>query len=162
MTQVLVAGAGSPLRSDDGIGVRLIADLASWIESQGAHPIDIGTDAFGLVSRLPDVARVILLDAVDMGLKPGTVRVFDANQVPRSEAPLLSGHQFDLAGAIGLAERFYPATKIEVVGIQPANVEESDGLSASLARNYVRIRHDVRGRLDALLNEGKEDNDDRH
>ncbi len=151
MMRDLVAGAGSPLRADDGLGVRLVNDLATWIEERGGDARDIGTDACALVAELEERRRVIIIDAVEMELSPGDVRVFDAECVPQCSTPMLSGHEFDLASAVTLARKLHPDVRIEIVGIQPASVERERRFSPEIAARYFAIRKEVKNRLGVML-----------
>lgn len=151
MTPVLVAGAGSPLRGDDGLGVRLVHDLAAWIEERGGEARDIGTDACALLAELEGRRRAVVIDAVEMGLEPGAVRVFDAERVPRREAPMISGHEFDLASAVGMARRIRPEVRLAIVGIQPADVDARRNFSPEIAARFFAIRDEVRNRLGEIL-----------
>ena len=76
----LILGVGNPLRRDDGIGPAVIQLLA---ENRDGYQIpsdielvDGGTDGLGLIEYLKDYKKVVIIDAVETGLAPGTISVF--------------------------------------------------------------------------------------
>ena len=48
----LVLGLGNPLRGDDGVGVRVVQQLAKWCLPSDVEVVDGGTRGLGLVSLL--------------------------------------------------------------------------------------------------------------
>src|SRR4249919_730682 len=83
-TAILVLGIGNVLWADEGFGVRCAEALAARY-SVPAHVdiLDGGTQGLYLLPHVQAAAKLLILDAVDYGLAPGTVhRVTDA-EVPR-------------------------------------------------------------------------------
>jgi hypothetical protein len=77
--------------------------------------------------------RVILVDAVSMGARPGTIRVFSGEDVERglrSCSPVL--HTFHLVDVIGIAARLGIRPAITIVGIQPYSTDFGDHLTLSM------------------------------
>lgn len=74
--RVLVAGVGNVLRRDDGFGVAVIDRLAREALPPGVVAMDFGIGGIHLVQELLDpVAALIVVDAVELGGRPGTVSV---------------------------------------------------------------------------------------
>ena len=132
-----IIGVGSPLAGDDAVGLAVIEALRARSDiPPDVDIIDGGTDGLGLVPVLERYARVIVVDAVPMGLRAGTVRRFTWAEVrPRADAHALSLHQHGLTEALALAEVLgvLPPTLI-VYGVQPARAEFGQPLSAAVAR----------------------------
>lgn len=84
--RVLVAGVGNVLNGDDGFGVELAWRLAKRELPAGVKVIETGIGGMTLVQELMlGYDAVLLLDAHQGGVPPGTVRVLEP------ELPDLSG-----------------------------------------------------------------------
>ncbi len=78
---VVIVGVGNELRGDDALGVV----LAERLEGRVNATIIIGQDVpenFAVQVAQLRPALVLLLDAADMGLQPGSVRLIPAEQAP--------------------------------------------------------------------------------
>lgn len=78
---VVIVGVGNELRGDDALGVL----LAERLEGRVNATIIIGQDVpenFAVQVAQLRPALVLLLDAADMGLQPGSVRLLPAEQAP--------------------------------------------------------------------------------
>ncbi len=72
-----IIGVGNSAMSDDGIGLRIVEHLARAGLEQGfeaAAIADEGTRLFFYLTE--DTEKIVIVDAVDMGLEPGDYRLF--------------------------------------------------------------------------------------
>jgi len=127
----LVIGLGNPLRGDDGVGVRVAQTLATSALPANVDVIDGGTQGLGIVNLLEGRQRVILVDAADVGRRPGEFVRFTLDQ-----ARLLGDDRMLSIHAAGLREALLLARALEILpdevvifGVQPANLEWDDDLS---------------------------------
>jgi hydrogenase maturation protease len=75
-SSVLVIGIGNTLLSDDGFGVHVIEEIRSSLETVDAIKIvDGGTIGLNLLPDIEDNDHLIVVDAAEMGLPPGALRV---------------------------------------------------------------------------------------
>jgi hydrogenase maturation protease len=128
-----VIGIGNPLRGDDGVGVEVIRRLREGGPIE-ADLIDGGTDGLSLVERMRDYERVIIVDAVDAGKRPGEVFAFapeEASILIRKDA--LSTHGLGLAEALALAQAISIPTRIRLVAVQPEHLTMGKGFSKPVA-----------------------------
>jgi hydrogenase maturation protease len=131
----VVIGLGNPLMTDDGIGLALLARL----QARGPflpEPlfVDGGTWGMNLLPTIEDAERVLFLDAVNFGAKPGTPIRLERHRLPRWLGLKLSPHQIDLKEVLALAElRGRLPAEAVVVGIQPDCIEMGSELSAAAA-----------------------------
>ncbi|WP_203525775.1 HyaD/HybD family hydrogenase maturation endopeptidase [Crenobacter caeni] len=137
-------GLGNLLWADEGFGVRaaeLVYARYAWPNS--VEVIDGGTQGLLLLPYVEAASHLILLDAIDFGLEPGTLRVFDNDAVPAYlTAKKMSLHQTGFSEVLGLAslQGRMPA-QLKLIGVQPAVLEDYGGsLSAP-----------VRGRLEEAV-----------
>jgi hydrogenase maturation protease len=147
MANRLILGVGNPFRRDDGIGPAVINALQADPPLPDTDVLEGGTDGFALLDHVQHYDRVLVIDAVNMGLPPGTVRVFapaDANMTIHADA--LSTHGFGLAEMITLMERLQIRTDLHIIGIQPKEVSFGQGLSPEVAAKLdtiLKLVHDV-------------------
>ncbi|MCP5273159.1 MAG: HyaD/HybD family hydrogenase maturation endopeptidase [Burkholderiaceae bacterium] len=127
---IVVLGIGNVLWADEGFGVRCVEALqAGWTFGPGVELVDGGTQGLYLLPVVQRARRLLILDAVDYGLAPGTLkRVADA-EVPRFlGAKKMSLHQTGFQEVLMLAQMtgsFPPS--VVLIGCQPAELEDYGG-----------------------------------
>ncbi len=128
---VLILGVGNTLCGDDGAGPQLIKLLSNRDLPPGVHLKDAGLPGWGLPSFLDGWDSVFLVDAVEMGVEPGSWRCFRSDQVKLLlKDECLSLHQPDLACGLALAEALDLLPKsLHIYGVQPAQIEPGTPLS---------------------------------
>ena len=126
MKKKAVIGIGNPLRSDDGLGIVLIEKLRQQKETlpSGLDLIDGGTGGMNLVHILEKYDEVLVVDAVDFGVNPGDIKVFNILGVKSDKVPVVfSTHEDDLLKIVKLSKEFKKCPdKIIIFGIQPKNI----------------------------------------
>lgn len=103
--QVQVLGIGNTIRSDDGLGVRVIERLRQEGLPKNITLTDAGVGGAALLDMIEEGDRLIIVDAIISGDKPGTVRELSVEELPSvATAHLVSSHDFDLMTALALAQ----------------------------------------------------------
>jgi len=131
-TPVTVLGVGNPIMADDGTGPELLTRLRAQRPDPRVGYVDGVTGGMELLPVVTEATRLLVLDAV-AGATPGQVVRLSGDQLPRLLSGQLSPHQvglLDVFSAARLLDR--EPEQIEVVGIVPAKVEMSVGLSAAV------------------------------
>ena len=130
-SKVVIAGIGNPIRMDDFAGVKIIQDL------QGKLPnniclIECETVPESFMDEIVELkpSHVLLIDAAKMGLKPGEVRLFDAEKV--TDFPPISTHMLPLRVFCEYITQLTKA-KIALLLIEPGNTEFGEGLTSEVA-----------------------------
>ncbi|MFZ5809073.1 MAG: hydrogenase maturation protease [Chloroflexota bacterium] len=129
--RTLVLGVGNILQGDDGLGVRLVEMLAKVDLPDYVVIEEAGTPGIDLIFRMEGYQRVILIDAVQMGERPGAWRRFTPTEVKLiAKGEGLSLHETGIAGALELAQALNQLPdEIVLYGIEPQNVTWSEELS---------------------------------
>lgn len=88
--KTLVIGLGNPILGDDGVGWRVVEEIARQTATQPEVEVDcVSLGGLSLMERLTGCKRVILVDTIFTGEKPiGTVSQFALSDIP----DLTSGH----------------------------------------------------------------------
>jgi len=133
----LIVGIGNSWRGDDGVGPKVVA----WLkENVAGNDYLIESDLFSLLDVFEKYPQVILVDAVNMGDEPGTVKAFKSH-----EAKLIiknnvsSTHGFGLAEIVELAESLGLAKNLQIIGIQVSDVAFGNELSPALQNQWEMV-----------------------
>lgn len=147
----LILGVGSPLMGDDAVGVLAVQALQTRSDlPPGVDVIDGGTDGLGLIPVIEAYSRVIVVDAAQVGLPPGSIRRFTWHDVRVApQEGVLSLHQGGLGDALALAEAL-GSLPVDLVfyGVQPERVAWDAPLSEAVSRALPAL-------IDALVHEAR-------
>jgi hydrogenase maturation protease len=129
---ILLIGIGNELRGDDALG-RLVARRFSNVP--GVRVVEENGEGVDLIAAWAGAQRVILVDAVESGLPPGTLHRFDATAAP-IPATLFrcSTHAFSVAEAVELARVLGELPpRLILYGIEGRNFTAGSDLSPEVA-----------------------------
>ena len=135
MERIVVLGLGNILYGDEGFGVR----VAERLYSRYAFPdtveiVDAGPQGHPLLAFVERATRLLLLDAVDFGLQPGTTVEKDSTGIPAYlSAHKMSLHQNSFSEVLALAElKDCLPEEIRLIGVQPLDMTYGNTLSPLL------------------------------
>jgi hydrogenase maturation protease len=130
-SKLKVIAVGNDLYGDDGVGNVVLRALEQIPDMVDAELIDGATDALGLIDHFSDTDHVIIVDAAQMGEKPGTVKIFSREEVKlQIKRDHLSVHGISLAETFDIAQAVDSLPeKITIIGIEPKNIGISQNLS---------------------------------
>ncbi len=125
--KVVVAGIGNEIRSDDFVGIRIVRDLNGRV-SDKICLIECETVPESFMDEIVELkpTHVLLVDAAVMGLKPGQVRLINAESV--TDFPPISTHMLPLRVFCDYIKQLSGA-KIALLLIEPGNTEFGEGLT---------------------------------
>lgn len=131
----LILGLGNTLMTDDGFGVMAVETLSSRYRfGAELRLLDGGTLSLDLLPQLKDVERLVIIDALQLHLPPGTVSRLEGEDVPCAFAGKLSAHQMGIPELLALAELMGQAPpELVVWGVQPENIDIGNGLTPRVA-----------------------------
>lgn len=128
--RTLIMGIGNVLWADEGFGVRCVEVLSErWTFPDAVQVLDGGTQGLYLLPFLEEADVLIVFDAVDYGLTPGTLKIVEGDEVPRfMGAKKMSLHQTGFQDVIATAQLmgYCPETLI-LIGCQPEELEDYGG-----------------------------------
>lgn len=129
-TKVLILGIGNLLWADEGFGVRAVEALNQYyILPDNVSLMDGGTQGLYLVPHIQEANVLVIFDAIDYGLPPGTLKVVLDEDVPKfMGVKKMSLHQTGFQEVLSMAELLgnYPK-HILLVGVQPEELEDYGG-----------------------------------
>jgi len=150
--KVLIIGVGNRMRGDDAVGPLAIDRLKQakdWPEEWTL--VDAGEvpeNALGLVDK-EKPSRILLIDACDWGAEPGETRFFSAEELEKLPIRMLSTHGLPLAFWVKMTLTDHPGLKIELFGIQAAELAFNAALTQPVAAALERIEVLVRKHLNS-------------
>ena len=127
---VLIMGIGNVLWADEGFGVRCVEHLAdNWTLPDAITLLDGGTQGLYLLPFLEEADTLVVFDAIDYGLQPGTLKVIEGDEVPRfMGAKKMSLHQTGFQDVIATAQLMgYCPETLLLIGCQPEELEDYGG-----------------------------------
>lgn len=118
--------------SDDGVGPRVVERLRERHRfPPEVRVLDGGTLGLDLLPYLEGVENLVIVDALDIGAAPGTVRRLSGDEVPAAFSTKLSPHQMGLQDLLAVANlQGYAPPNIVLWGVQPASIDVGMDLSA--------------------------------
>ena len=153
MTGLRVIGMGNARMGDDGVGLRVV-ELLQELRDQGALEggadlVAAGDDATAVAAALAEGLRVLLVDAVDMGARPGAWRMFNAGDAGlRDGGRPVSTHGMPVSAAIGLAAALGCADNLRVLGVQAGAMAFGTALSREVAASMPSVLQAIRDEIE--------------
>jgi hydrogenase maturation protease len=128
--RVLIIGIGNLLWADEGFGVRAVEAMHRLYEwPDNVRLMDGGTQGLYLVQHVRDADILIVFDAVDYGLEPGTIKLVEGDEVPKFlGAKKISLHQTGFQEVLATAELLGGAPPhLYLIGVQPVELDDFGG-----------------------------------
>jgi len=128
--RVLVLGIGNILWADEGFGVRAVeAFHQAYSVPDNVTILDGGTQGLYLVQFVTETDYLIVFDAIDYGLTPGTLKIVENDEVPKFiGVKKMSLHQTGFQEVLSAADLLgrYPE-RLALIGCQPVDLEDWGG-----------------------------------
>ena len=143
-SNILILGIGNLLWADEGFGVRCVETLIRRYQlPNNVTAMDGGTQGLYLLPYVQAARRLVVFDAVDFGLAPGTLLAVEDDAVPRyMGAKKMSLHQtgFQEVLSAAMLTGALPESLL-LIGVQPVELDDYGG----------SLRPAVRDKLDAAV-----------
>jgi len=144
--QVLLLGIGNLLWADEGFGVRVIEHLQKHYRfPESVKVMDGGTQGVYLVEHVQAAEILLVFDAVDYGLPPGTLKRIENADVPNFlGAKKMSLHQTGFQEVLAMAQMLggYPRHLL-LIGMQPVELEDFGGSLRPLTKTRIQPAIDL-------------------
>ena len=128
--RILVLGIGNLLWADEGFGVRAAEVMAERFDlGPRVTVMDGGTQGLYLLPHLEGLDGLIVFDAIDYGLAPGTMKIVRGEEVPAFlGAKKMSLHQTGFQDVIATARLTGVCPRdLLLIGVQPVELEDYGG-----------------------------------
>lgn len=148
---VTIIGIGNEFRSDDALGLKVVRELR-LSDTENISIVESDGDGAELIEMWEGRHRVIIVDAVSSGQKPGMLFRFDASSrsLPRTFSNT-SSHLFGLAAAVELARELARLPSVLIIhGIEAATFDHGTDLSVPVADSLPKLVHAIRREIHLL------------
>ena len=134
-----IISVGNKIKSDDDIGNRIIKKIP---DSEKILKINGGLNPENFIQKVKEFRpdRIFIMDAVDSGDRPGSVKLIPVDDV-RTLLP--STHSIPAE----VFKKIFPGTEILVIGIEPKSLDFGEGLSPELEKEFKKILEKVKAIL---------------
>ena len=127
---ILVLGIGNVLWADEGFGVRAVEEFARrYAPDPRVTVLDGGTQGMYLLPHLQSASHLLVFDAIDYGLEPGTMKVVLDDEVPSfMGAKKMSLHQTGFQDVLAAAQLTAQGPRhLVLIGVQPVELADYGG-----------------------------------
>lgn len=151
--QLLVVGVGNEMMGDEGVGVRVVRELIdSFVFPDTVAVVDGGLSGMSLLPMIRAAEEVVIIDAVEAAAKPGSIFMFNSEEVEIADPERLSVHDAGIREVIRNAALMGDALDATIIGVQPKKLDDfGGGISKPVAKNINRVIEIV---LDLLASKG--------
>ena len=140
MKPILILGIGNILLKDEGVGVRVIEAMAQMALPPDVEAIDGGTGGADLLDIIANRRKLIVIDAADADVEPGTVLKLGADDLANQSKESISLHEFGLAETLFAAAQLKCLPKeVVIFGVKPFEVGYGTELTPPIAAIIPRL-----------------------
>jgi hydrogenase maturation protease len=135
--RILVAGLGNLLLRDDGVGVHAVKQYRPSGESH-SRAVDVGCAVLSALHLFEWAEKILLIDAMQSGGRPGTVYRVKAIDDLEGGALPLSLHDLSVIQALKMINKDHHP-EITIIGVEPEIIDYGLDLSPPVQAALPRI-----------------------
>ena len=138
--KIVILGVGNILLGDEGVGVHIVEEIEKIGLPENVEVIDGGTASIDILISMKDVDKLIIIDALEGGEKPGTVYRLHPEDLFASLDSYVSLHQINVLEGLSLARKTGNAPQETVIiGIEPEKTDWGLGISPEIDKKIPDI-----------------------
>ena len=137
---IAVVGLGNILMKDEGVGVWIVRELAKRNLPQNIDIIDGGTASFDIFSSIGALRKLIIIDALQGGEKPGTVYRLYPEDLCAPSNSYISLHHMHVMDTLNSAKIIgcIPQETV-IIGVEPKEIDWGLGVTEDIKRKIPEI-----------------------
>ncbi len=138
--KIVILGVGNLLLTDEGVGVHLIQKLRETEIGEEIELVDGGTSILDFIPQAEDVSKLIIVDAIKLGGKPGkTYRICVDDSLLRGAKGMTSLHQLGVVETLAIAQKMGKLPHTVIIGIEPKEIGYGLDLSPEIEREMGKM-----------------------
>lgn len=122
MNETVIIGIGSILLKDDGVGVYVIRQLENENLPSTIKLVDGGTSTLDTLSYFLDYKKIIVIDCLKAGYKPGTIYKINPKDIKGYKKENLSIHDVQILDVVKMANMLGRFPNVIIFGIEPEEI----------------------------------------
>lgn len=140
-SEVTILGVGNVILRDEGFGVRVVEYLDSHYDfPENVQLVDGGTLGIELTQYVTGTKKLLVIDSIDGGEKPGTVFRFHNDAIMEHFQEKISAHEVGIQDVLALLTvTGHKIPDVVVIGAQPYDLEAGVGLSDGMMQLFPQI-----------------------
>lgn len=133
LKKIMVMGVGNLLLGDEGFGIHIIRELEKLKLPKNVELLDGGVLGPNLLGYIDNLDKLIIIDVVNAGAKPGTIFKIKPEQIKEASQKYISSfHQIGILEAIDMAKILGKEFETIIFAIKPKSIEIGMQLSREL------------------------------
>jgi hydrogenase maturation protease len=147
---ILVLGVGNTLLTDEGLGVHVIERLRAMDLPEEVELLEGGVLGIDLLEHMEDREKVIIIDAAQGDVVPGTIYRLTREDIEMGEGRCLSSlHDIDLPYVLNTADLMGHRIDPIIIGVEPKDLgvglELSPEIEAVIPKVIEQVLKEVEG-----------------
>ncbi|MCB2292804.1 HyaD/HybD family hydrogenase maturation endopeptidase [Clostridium algoriphilum] len=118
----VILGIGNILLQDDGVGVHVIKQLENEKLPSTIELVDGGTSTLDTLGLFLDYKKVIVVDCLRAGLKPGTIYKIKPEDIKNYKKENLSIHDVQILDVARMANMMNKYPEVVIFGVEPEKI----------------------------------------
>lgn len=137
---ILILGIGNILLKDEGVGVHVVNKLKEMPLPENVEVLDGGTAGLDLTDFIANRKKVIVIDTVKAGEKPGTIYRLTEKNLKIKPKAIMSFHEIDFLDALYMSEVMgEKPEETVIIGIEPEDMSDGTDLSPEIEERIPKI-----------------------
>lgn len=139
--RILVLGVGNSRKGDHGLGVAVARKLlGGYVFPRDVAVVDGGAGSLRLLPLVAVAEQVFIIDAIEAGSKPGSIYMFNSEELGAAPTTRLAKDNLDLLEILQAADMGGQESVATIIGVQPGkNRRFGDGLSREVQAAIPKI-----------------------
>ena len=143
----VIIGIGNILLKDDGVGVHVIKQLENENLPSTIELVDGGTSTLDTLGLFLDYKKVIVVDCLRAGLKPGTIYKIKPEDIKSYKKENLSIHDVQILDVVNMANMMNKFPEVVIFGIEPEEITLNLEMTETMISKIPEIIYNIKKEL---------------
>lgn len=143
----VIIGIGNILLQDDGVGVHVIKQLENENLPSTIELVDGGTSTLDTLGLFLDYQKVIVVDCLRAGLKPGTIYKIKPEDINNYKKENLSIHDVQILDVVKMANMMNKFPDVIIFGIEPEKIALGLEMTETMFSKIPEIVYNIKKEL---------------
>ncbi|MGV8981405.1 HyaD/HybD family hydrogenase maturation endopeptidase [Clostridium sp.] len=147
INNTVIIGIGNILLQDDGVGVHVIKQLENEKLPSTIELVDGGTSTLDTLGFFLDYEKVIVIDCLRAGLKPGTIYKIKPEDIKNYKKENLSIHDVQILDVARMANMMNKYPEVVIFGIEPEKIAVDLEMTQTIVSKIPEIISNIKKEL---------------